>query len=62
MHLHIDRSFTDERFGMCNLLMRFDEGMKAILKFIFFVILFDFGIKQLISSITTFERTELNAL
>ena len=34
MHLHIDRSFTDERFRMCNLLMRFDEWMNAILKFI----------------------------
>ena len=57
MHLHIDRSFTDERFRMCNLLMRFDEWMNAILKFIFFVklnMLFDFAIKQLISSITTF--------
>ena len=36
MHLHIDRSFTDERFRMCNLLMRFEEWMNAILKFIFF--------------------------
>ena len=50
MHLHIDRSFTDERFGMCNLLMRFDEGMKAILKFIF--------LRN--SFITLFEKTELN--
>ena len=53
MHLHIDRSFTDERFGMCNLLMRFDEGMKAILKFIFL---------RKISFITLFERTELHKL
>ena len=35
MHLHIDRSFTDERFRMCNLLIRFDEEMNAIIKSIF---------------------------
>ena len=60
MHLHIDRSFTDERFRMCNLLMRFDEGLNAISKFIF--LRNSFGIKQLISFITLFERTELNKL
>ena len=45
---------------MCNLLMRFDEGLNAISKFIF--LRNSFGIKQLISFITLFERTELNKL
>ena len=60
MHLHIDRSFTDERFRMCNLLMRFDEGMKAILKFIFLRKILVYN--KLISFITLFERTELHKL